>query len=109
SRNTMEENNEIACDISRLPSEVQWMILRSQNESIKEMRSVSKSWKAMIDGWMIPGNLPEIFEIGISEEIPNSINVQIEIDRKDAPCFVELGAFAVQLSERSTESCIKLG
>ncbi|GMS80707.1 hypothetical protein PENTCL1PPCAC_2882 [Pristionchus entomophagus] len=96
------------CMISRLPKEIKWRILNLLTEFIKEVRLVSKSWKGMTDEWRIPENFPVISEIKIFEEITSSINVEIHIDKEMAPCFVELGAFAVKLSERSTGSFVKM-
>ncbi|GMS90468.1 hypothetical protein PENTCL1PPCAC_12643, partial [Pristionchus entomophagus] len=111
SQDTSNEDDNNTCILSRLPSEIRWMIFDLLTDSVGEIKLVSKSWRAMIENWIeewiVPNNLPEPFKIDICEETQGSMNLTVELCKSEAFCFVKLLNFAADISKDSSKEAVK--
>ncbi|KAF8371234.1 hypothetical protein PRIPAC_77663 [Pristionchus pacificus] len=89
----------LMADYSSLPKDIRWKVFSFLQESVGELRLVSKSWLAMVDEWAIPDNLPALLKIHINEVIYlDTMNVVIEFRRSDAACFGRLRELSRELN-----------
>ncbi|GMS90469.1 hypothetical protein PENTCL1PPCAC_12644, partial [Pristionchus entomophagus] len=105
---SMEETEETPCMLSRLPLEIRWKIFDFVTGNIINLQQVSKSWREMIEEWMIPEKLPALHALYVYEGTLGLITLKIEIDNSALWCYSKLRLLIQDLSKTSNETFIEL-